>query len=151
MKIPYHGLQGVYYYFYQIFRSEAEARARRSKKLNGEDGSVGMLTSLFVAALAGSEFSSSVLSNSSSLVMFRVCLYTKILAFISSYAGEFNIVEKLSCGCHPCVVVFVPSFWFVKRLLKLVVTNEFCIIICMQVCKRFDHKSHLGDRYSYAG
>lgn len=45
--------QGVYYYFYQIFRSEAEARARRSKKLNGEDGSVGMLTSLFVAALAG--------------------------------------------------------------------------------------------------
>lgn len=45
--------QGVYYYFYQIFRSEAEARARRSKKLNGEDGSVGMWTSLIVAALAG--------------------------------------------------------------------------------------------------
>ncbi|XP_024377489.1 peroxisomal nicotinamide adenine dinucleotide carrier isoform X2 [Physcomitrium patens] len=45
--------QGVYYYFYQIFRSEAEAQARRSKKPNGEDGSVGVLASLFVAALAG--------------------------------------------------------------------------------------------------
>lgn len=45
--------QGVYYYFYQIFRSEAETRARRSKMRNGEDGSVGILTSLFVAALSG--------------------------------------------------------------------------------------------------
>jgi hypothetical protein len=53
----FHDLQGVYYYFYQIFRSEAEARARRSKKSNDEDGSVGMWTSLIVAALAGSEFS----------------------------------------------------------------------------------------------
>lgn len=46
-------LQGVYYYFYQIFRNKAEATAlERQKKGNG-DGSVGMLSSLVVAALSG--------------------------------------------------------------------------------------------------
>ncbi|KAL8462928.1 hypothetical protein ACS0TY_033804 [Phlomoides rotata] len=45
--------QGVYYYFYQIFRNKAEATAlERQKKGNG-DGSVGMLSSLVVAALSG--------------------------------------------------------------------------------------------------
>ncbi|XP_011040997.1 PREDICTED: peroxisomal nicotinamide adenine dinucleotide carrier-like isoform X2 [Populus euphratica] len=45
--------QGVYYYFYQIFRDRAEAIAHE-RKMNGiGDGSVGMLSSLVVAALAG--------------------------------------------------------------------------------------------------
>ncbi|XP_010517381.1 PREDICTED: peroxisomal nicotinamide adenine dinucleotide carrier-like isoform X2 [Camelina sativa] len=46
--------QGVYYYFYQVFRNQAEAAAlARSKKGLG-DGSVGMFSSLLVAAFAGS-------------------------------------------------------------------------------------------------
>lgn len=45
--------QGVYYYFYQIFRSKAEAKALRRKKEGAGDGSVGMLSSLMVAAMSG--------------------------------------------------------------------------------------------------
>ncbi|KAM0941415.1 putative mitochondrial carrier domain superfamily, NAD/FAD transporter SLC25A32 [Dioscorea sansibarensis] len=45
--------QGVYYYFYQIFRDRAENVAlKRFKKGNG-DGSVGMFQSLIVAAISG--------------------------------------------------------------------------------------------------
>lgn len=46
-------LQGVYYYFYQIFRNKAEAAALERKRRNIGDGSVGMLSSLLVAAMAG--------------------------------------------------------------------------------------------------
>lgn len=99
--------------------------------MNGEDGLVGMLIFLFVVVLVGLEFFFFVLLNSFFFVMFRVCLYIKILVFIFFYVGEFNIVEKFLCGCYFCVVVFVLSFWFVKCLLKFVVINEFCIIICM--------------------
>ncbi|KAI3458594.1 hypothetical protein Pfo_015257 [Paulownia fortunei] len=45
--------QGVYYYFYQIFRNKAEATALERKKKDIGDGSVGMLSSLVVAALSG--------------------------------------------------------------------------------------------------
>ncbi|EPS66116.1 hypothetical protein M569_08659, partial [Genlisea aurea] len=45
--------QGVYYYFYQIFRNKAEAAALKQKKRGIGDGSVGMLSSLVVASLAG--------------------------------------------------------------------------------------------------
>ncbi|KAK7842990.1 peroxisomal nicotinamide adenine dinucleotide carrier [Quercus suber] len=45
--------QGVYYYFYQIFRSKAEAASLERMKKGVGDGSVGMLTSLWVAALSG--------------------------------------------------------------------------------------------------
>ncbi|XP_057441828.1 peroxisomal nicotinamide adenine dinucleotide carrier [Lotus japonicus] len=45
--------QGVYYYFYQIFRNRAEAGALEQKRLGIGDGSVGMMSSLFVAALSG--------------------------------------------------------------------------------------------------
>jgi len=45
--------QGVYYYFYQLFKTEAESRSRKLLKLGTGDGSVGMFTSLFIAALAG--------------------------------------------------------------------------------------------------
>ena len=49
-------MQGVYYYFYQLLRNEAEDRAQKSKKLGHGDGTVGMLTSLVVASLAGYKF-----------------------------------------------------------------------------------------------
>ncbi|GAB2299628.1 hypothetical protein Dimus_033692 [Dionaea muscipula] len=45
--------QGVYYYFYQIFRNKAEAIALDRRKKGVGDGSVGMLSSLLVAALSG--------------------------------------------------------------------------------------------------
>ncbi|GAU39530.1 hypothetical protein TSUD_223000 [Trifolium subterraneum] len=45
--------QGVYYYFYQIFRNRAEAAALEKKMLGTGDGSVGMFSSLIVAALSG--------------------------------------------------------------------------------------------------
>lgn len=45
--------QGVYYYFYQLLKNEAEAHARRSVERGNVDASVGMLTSLVIAALAG--------------------------------------------------------------------------------------------------
>ncbi|KAK4403358.1 Peroxisomal nicotinamide adenine dinucleotide carrier [Sesamum angolense] len=45
--------QGVYYYFYQIFRNKAEATALERRKKGIGDGSVGMLSSLVVAALSG--------------------------------------------------------------------------------------------------
>ncbi|CAH9091226.1 unnamed protein product [Cuscuta epithymum] len=45
--------QGVYYYFYQIFRNKAEAASLERKRRGIGDGSVGMLSSLVVAALSG--------------------------------------------------------------------------------------------------
>lgn len=45
--------QGVYYYFYQLFRDEAEAIALRRKRKGSGDGTTGMFSSLVVAALAG--------------------------------------------------------------------------------------------------
>ncbi|XP_021893527.1 peroxisomal nicotinamide adenine dinucleotide carrier-like [Carica papaya] len=45
---------GIYYYFYQVFKNEAE-RIAAARKLKGRgDGSVGMFSWLLVAALAGS-------------------------------------------------------------------------------------------------
>ncbi|XP_060186800.1 peroxisomal nicotinamide adenine dinucleotide carrier-like [Lycium barbarum] len=46
--------QGVYYYFYQVFKNRAEAIAFANKKRGRGDGSVGMLSWLVVAGLAGS-------------------------------------------------------------------------------------------------
>lgn len=45
--------QGVYYYFYQIFRNKAEAAALKHRNKGVGDGSVGMFSSLVVAALSG--------------------------------------------------------------------------------------------------
>ncbi|KAG6485394.1 hypothetical protein ZIOFF_053931 [Zingiber officinale] len=45
--------QGVYYYFYQIFRNRAETATQDLWRKSIGDGSVGMLQSLVVAALAG--------------------------------------------------------------------------------------------------
>ncbi|XP_021664957.2 peroxisomal nicotinamide adenine dinucleotide carrier isoform X4 [Hevea brasiliensis] len=45
--------QGVYYYFYQIFRDRAEAIAFERKRKGFGDGTVGMFSSLVVAALSG--------------------------------------------------------------------------------------------------
>ncbi|CAN0837860.1 Peroxisomal nicotinamide adenine dinucleotide carrier, partial [Linum grandiflorum] len=46
--------QAIYYYFYQIFRDKAQAMALERKRKGFGDGSIGMFSSLVVAALAGS-------------------------------------------------------------------------------------------------
>lgn len=46
--------QGVYYYFYQIFRDRAELASLARQRKGIGDGSLGMLQSLVVASLAGS-------------------------------------------------------------------------------------------------
>lgn len=46
-------VQGVYYYFYQIFRNKAEVASLERMKAGIGDGSVGMLSSLLVAAISG--------------------------------------------------------------------------------------------------
>ncbi|KAK4754606.1 hypothetical protein SAY87_002710 [Trapa incisa] len=45
--------QGVYYYFYQIFRRKAEITATERMQKGIGDGTVGMFSSLMVAALSG--------------------------------------------------------------------------------------------------
>ncbi|XP_057974621.1 peroxisomal nicotinamide adenine dinucleotide carrier-like isoform X2 [Malania oleifera] len=46
--------QGVYYYFYQVFKNTAEAIAAAQRDNGHGDGTVGMFSWLFVAAIAGS-------------------------------------------------------------------------------------------------
>ncbi|KAF8031331.1 hypothetical protein BT93_D0500 [Corymbia citriodora subsp. variegata] len=46
--------QGVYYYFYQVFKNKAEAIAAARKEKGRGDGTVGMFSWLVVAAIAGS-------------------------------------------------------------------------------------------------
>lgn len=46
--------QGIYYYFYQVFKNKAVAIAAANGKRGHGDGSVGMFSWLVVAALAGS-------------------------------------------------------------------------------------------------
>lgn len=46
--------QGIYYYFYQVFKNKAEAIAVARRKKGHGDGTVGMFSWLVVAAFAGS-------------------------------------------------------------------------------------------------
>lgn len=46
--------QGIYYYFYQVFKNKAEAIAASNRLRGIGDGTVGMLSWLLVAAIAGS-------------------------------------------------------------------------------------------------
>ncbi|XP_050211175.1 peroxisomal nicotinamide adenine dinucleotide carrier [Mercurialis annua] len=67
--------QGVYYYFYQIFRDKAVAKALEHKRKGFGDGSVGMLSSLIVAAMAGCV--NVLLTNPIWVVVTRMQTYTK--------------------------------------------------------------------------
>ncbi|KAK9270318.1 hypothetical protein L1049_025896 [Liquidambar formosana] len=46
--------QGIYYYFYQLFKNKAEATAASNRDQGRGDGTVGMFSWLIVAAIAGS-------------------------------------------------------------------------------------------------
>ncbi|KAK9100619.1 hypothetical protein Scep_024049 [Stephania cephalantha] len=66
--------QGIYYYFYQVFRNKAEAIAVARRKKGLGDGTLGMLSWLSVAALAGNENKSgrpfTVMSHSNSRLFY---------------------------------------------------------------------------------
>uniref|UniRef100_A0A2N9H2P2 Peroxisomal nicotinamide adenine dinucleotide carrier n=1 Tax=Fagus sylvatica TaxID=28930 RepID=A0A2N9H2P2_FAGSY len=68
--------QGVYYYFYQIFRNKAEVASLERMKKGVGDGSVGMLSSLLVAALSGCV--NVLLTNPIWVVVTRMQTHTKI-------------------------------------------------------------------------
>ncbi|KAJ8764043.1 hypothetical protein K2173_004934 [Erythroxylum novogranatense] len=68
--------QGVYYYFYQIFRDKSEAIALERMKKGMGDGTVGMFSSLVVAAMAGCV--NVLLTNPIWVVVTRMQTHTKI-------------------------------------------------------------------------
>ncbi|KAL4366582.1 hypothetical protein GQ457_05G032070 [Hibiscus cannabinus] len=68
--------QGVYYYFYQIFRNKAERKALENRKKGIGDGSVGMLSSLLVAALSGCV--NVLLTNPIWVIVTRMQTHTKV-------------------------------------------------------------------------
>ncbi|KAJ9175845.1 hypothetical protein P3X46_014355 [Hevea brasiliensis] len=68
--------QGVYYYFYQIFRDRAEAIAFERKRKGFGDGTVGMFSSLVVAALSGCV--NVLLTNPIWVVVARMQTHTKV-------------------------------------------------------------------------
>lgn len=86
--------QGVYYYFYQIFRNNAEVAALEHKKRGIGDGSVGMLSSLVVAALAGCV--NVLLTNPIWVVVTRMQTHTKTLKKSKPCCSELTSSEKSS-------------------------------------------------------
>ncbi|XP_074583153.1 peroxisomal nicotinamide adenine dinucleotide carrier isoform X1 [Curcuma longa] len=93
--------QGVYYYFYQIFRNKAETAAQERWRKGSGDGSVGMFQSLVVAALAGCV--NVLLTNPIWVVVARMQTHKKTnfgspnhgLQSLSNEAIDFPIVEHL--------------------------------------------------------
>ncbi|CAN6471412.1 unnamed protein product [Victoria cruziana] len=69
--------QGVYYYFYQIFWTKAEAAAINRFHKGSGDGTVGIFSSLVVAALSGCL--NVLLTNPIWVVVTRMQTHTKIL------------------------------------------------------------------------
>lgn len=99
--------QGVYYYFYQIFRSRAELEAIQRRKRGIGDGSVGMFTSLLVAALSGYLFWVPVFCKFLLLAVFHVkCYLTNLFGTsdhtTSPYADQClndHISSSLESSC----------------------------------------------------
>ncbi|WMV22691.1 hypothetical protein MTR67_016076 [Solanum verrucosum] len=90
--------QGVYYYFYQVFKNRAEAIAAANKKRGRGDGSVGMLSWLVVAALAGSV--NVLLTNPIWVLVTRMQTHTQAERKIAS-SLEVQLAELDSLKPHP--------------------------------------------------
>lgn len=88
--------QGVYYYFYQIFRTEAEAMALDRRKRGVGDGSVGMLSSLVVAALSGCV--NVLLTNPIWVVVTRMQTHKKASKKLHHRPGPSNQDGEVSVG-----------------------------------------------------
>ncbi|KAF6153513.1 hypothetical protein GIB67_027380 [Kingdonia uniflora] len=96
--------QGVYYYFYQIFRNRAEATALKRLTRGIGDGTVGMFSSLVVAALSGCV--NVLLTNPIWVVVTRMQTHTKALTKVKQNQDEaiqLAAVEPPSFGTSHAV------------------------------------------------
>eukprot|EP00271_Cylindrocystis_brebissonii_P010316 TRINITY_DN26492_c0_g1_i1.p1 TRINITY_DN26492_c0_g1~~TRINITY_DN26492_c0_g1_i1.p1 ORF type:complete len:399 (+),score=97.27 TRINITY_DN26492_c0_g1_i1:757-1953(+) len=80
--------QGVYYYFYQLFRDKMEGIVLRRKLRGKGNGSVGMGESLLVAALAG--VANVLLTNPIWIIVTRMQTHSQVKA-LSSKTGSKDI------------------------------------------------------------
>lgn len=114
--------QGVYYYFYQIFRDRAEAIARKRLKKGTGDGTVGMFSSLLVAAISGCV--NVLLTNPIWVVVTRMQTHRKALkekpsqslSVVSQENAEITAVEPRPFGTsHAVQEVYdeggITGFW----------------------------------------
>ncbi|KAG0467628.1 hypothetical protein HPP92_019208 [Vanilla planifolia] len=104
--------QGVYYYFYQIFRERAEAASLSRQRKGFGDGSLGVLQSLVVAALAGSV--NVLLTNPIWIIVTRMQTHRKMRKTKPSH-----------------VLSVVPMMWFRMLLLNLLLMG------LLKLCKNY--------------
>ncbi|OMO76138.1 Mitochondrial substrate/solute carrier [Corchorus olitorius] len=105
--------QGVYYYFYQIFRNKAEIKALERQKRGIGDGSVGMFSSLLVAALSGCV--NVLLTNPIWVVVTRMQTHTKTskkdrpdrLTTTAPEEAVLSVIEPLPYGTSHAI-----TCWF---------------------------------------
>ncbi|XP_022747108.1 peroxisomal nicotinamide adenine dinucleotide carrier-like [Durio zibethinus] len=111
--------QGVYYYFYQIFRNKAETAAVERQKKGVGDGSVGMISSLILAALAGCV--NVLLTNPIWVVVTHMQTHSKIsekdypnrLATTTPEETVLSVIEPLPYGTSHAIqeVYDEAGFW----------------------------------------
>ncbi|KAL4293762.1 hypothetical protein AHAS_Ahas18G0160500 [Arachis hypogaea] len=94
--------QGVYYYFYQIFRNKAEVAALEQKRLGIGDGSVGMFSSLIVVAFSGCV--NVLLTNSIWVVV------TRMQEIDFSGLGMRNCFRQTVAGLNPLSISLVTEW-----------------------------------------
>ncbi len=107
--------QGVYYFFYHTFKNEAEIRAQRNKKLGRGDGSVSMLTSLLIAALAGC--ANVLLTNPIWVVVTRMQLSKRTAAMLAA-ASLSTISSSSSISSTPDAALAIVSQYGVLETVK---------------------------------
>ncbi|XP_031285038.1 peroxisomal nicotinamide adenine dinucleotide carrier-like isoform X2 [Pistacia vera] len=91
--------QGIYYYFYQLFKNKAEAIAVANKHKGRGDGTVGMFSWLLVAALAGSL--NVLLTNPIWVLVTRMQTHTQAERKIMDAKRESIISEASECSTGP--------------------------------------------------
>ncbi|MBA0811342.1 hypothetical protein Gohar_003251 [Gossypium harknessii] len=126
-------IQGVYYYFYQIFRNKAESKALERQKKGIGDGSVGMLSSLIVAALSGCV--NVLLTNPIWVVVTRMQTHTNILRKdhsnrLATPALEETVLSAIepfsySTGHAVCTITWSIKFFYVSSLITLKLIQVF--------------------------
>ncbi|XP_044507407.1 peroxisomal nicotinamide adenine dinucleotide carrier-like isoform X2 [Mangifera indica] len=91
--------QGIYYYFYQLFKNKAEAIAIANKRKGRGDGTVGMFSWLIVAALAGSL--NVLLTNPIWVLVTRMQTHTQAERKIMEAKREAIMSEASECSTSP--------------------------------------------------
>jgi hypothetical protein len=101
------GLQGIYYYFYQLLKNKVEnVAAARGKKGLG-DGTVGIFSWLVIAAIAGLVIYLHGSSTHQALVFFEMrtewAAQLSIAVCLRGHSGSANIIQQRlvpnNCAC----------------------------------------------------